>query len=108
LIAQSAAASPAKTEEHVLNSWVISEQPGNKRASHCGRGTEIEDIDMDRHGKHRSGKPRNDSERRDDKLDDALERGLERGLEETFPASDPVSVVQPPPSARDKREARKR
>ena len=106
------------------NSWVISEQPGdaasgkrtglsgkqtspsgfNKRASHCGRGTEIEDIDMDRHGKHRSGKPRNDSERQDDKLDDALERGLE----ETFPASDPVSVVQPPPSARDKREARKR
>jgi hypothetical protein len=29
-------------------------------------------------------------------------------LEESFPASDPVSVVQPPPSARDKHEARKR
>ena len=34
-------------------------------------------------------------------LDDALERGLE----DTFPASDPVSVVQPPPSPRDKHEA---
>ena len=59
---------------------------------------------MDRDGKHRSGKLRNDRERQDDKLDEALERGLE----ETFPASDPVSVVQPPPSPRDKREARKR
>jgi hypothetical protein len=67
-------------------------------------GLEIEDTDMDRERKRRSGKQRDDRERQDDKLDDALERGLE----ETFPASDPVSVVQPPPSARDKHEARKR
>jgi hypothetical protein len=59
---------------------------------------------MDGHGKHRSGKQREDRERQDERLDDALERGLE----ETFPASDPVSVVQPPPSARDKHEVRKR
>jgi hypothetical protein len=59
---------------------------------------------MDRQSKHRSGKQREQSERQNEKLDDALERGLE----ETFPASDPVSVVQPPPSARDKREVRKR
>jgi len=76
----------------------------NKRPAIAAGVTEIEDIDMDRDGKHRSGKPRNDRERQDDRLDDALERGLE----ETFPASDAVSVVQPPPSARDKREARKR
>ena len=32
----------------------------------------------------------------------ALEEALDLGLEETFPGSDPVSVTQPPPSARDK------
>jgi hypothetical protein len=64
----------------------------------------IEDTDMDRNRKQRGGRQRDDGERQRDKLDDALERGLE----ETFPASDPVSVVQPPPSARDKNEARKR
>ena len=30
-----------------------------------------------------------------------LERALEEGLEETFPASDPVNVTQPPPSRGD-------
>jgi hypothetical protein len=59
---------------------------------------------MDGHGKHRSGKQHEHRERQDERLDDALERGLE----ETFPASDPVSVVQPPPSARDKHEVRNR
>ena len=41
---------------------------------------------------------------REDKrrLDDALEEGLE----ETFPASDPVNVVQPPPSRADRRVRR--
>jgi cell division protein FtsN len=29
----------------------------------------------------------------------ARERALERGLEETFPASDPVAVLQPSPAA---------
>ena len=70
----------------------------------CGRGAEIEDPDMDRNRKQRRGKQRDDGERQRDKLDDALDRGLE----ETFPASDPVSVVQPQPSARDKNEAHKR
>ncbi len=58
---------------------------------------------MDRGAKQSRGKRREDGERQNEKLDDALERGLE----ETFPASDPVSVVQPPPSARDKYEVRK-
>jgi len=30
-----------------------------------------------------------------------LEQALEEGLEETFPGSDPVNVVQPPPSKAD-------
>jgi hypothetical protein len=42
---------------------------------------------------------------REDKrrLDDALEEGLE----ETFPASDPVNVTQPPPSRADRRIKRR-
>jgi len=54
--------------------------------------------DTGRRGKHQQ--PRDE---KDKKLDEALERGLE----ETFPASDPVSVVQPSPSPRDKYEATK-
>jgi hypothetical protein len=34
---------------------------------------------------------------------DTLEDKLDEGLEETFPASDPVSAVQPSPSPFDKR-----
>jgi hypothetical protein len=30
-----------------------------------------------------------------------LDQALEEGLKETFPASDPVSVTQPPPSKAD-------
>ena len=63
------------------------------------KGRRIKDA-----GKHRGGKQRENGERLHEKLDDALERGLE----ETFPASDPVSVVQPPPSARDKHEVQQR
>jgi hypothetical protein len=36
-----------------------------------------------------------------------LEEALEEGLEETFPASDPVSVTQPPPSKEDHHVKRK-
>jgi hypothetical protein len=67
------------------------------------KGRRNKDAKMDRHGKHRGGKQREDGERQNERLDDALERGLE----ETFPASDPVSVIQPPPSARDRHEVRK-
>jgi hypothetical protein len=42
-----------------------------------------------------------DAEKR--KLDEALEEGLE----ETFPASDPVNVTQPPPSKADHHVKRK-
>jgi len=30
-----------------------------------------------------------------------LDQALEEGLEETFPGSDPVNVIQPPPSKQD-------
>jgi hypothetical protein len=32
-----------------------------------------------------------------------LERSLEEGLEDSFPASDPINVTQPPQSVEDKR-----
>ncbi len=54
--------------------------------------------------KDRDGKRRDRDARRQERLDDALERGLE----DTFPGSDPVSVIQPPPSVYDKHEAQKR
>ena len=36
-----------------------------------------------------------------------LEQALEEGLEETFPASDPVNVIQPAPSKKDLHVKRK-
>ena len=36
-----------------------------------------------------------------------LEAALDEGLEETFPASDPVNVTQPPPSKGDRHVERK-
>lgn len=43
------------------------------------------------------------SEIHKDKLDDALNKGLE----ESFPASDPVNLTQPPPSRHDEDIKRK-
>ena len=40
--------------------------------------------------------------RREEKHKQAFDRSLDRGLEDSFPASDPVAVTQPAPSARDK------
>jgi hypothetical protein len=45
-----------------------------------------------------SGPPRS-RERLENEKRRARERALERGLEETFPASDPVAVLQPSPAA---------
>ena len=63
--------------------------------------------------KHRGGKARapderKSEERKNERLNERLDDALERGLEDTFPGSDPVSVVQPPPSARDKHEVQRR
>ena len=49
----------------------------------------------------RSDKNSKDAEKR--RLDEALDEGLE----ETFPASDPVNVTQPPPSKEDLHVKRK-
>lgn len=56
--------------------------------------TGYDDVEDEADGKRRRGQ----DARRKKKLDDALDRGLE----DTFPASDPVSVTQPPPSPYDK------
>ncbi len=58
---------------------------------------------FERDGKTRDGKRRAREERRE-RLDDALEQGLE----DSFPGSDPVSVIQPPASPYDKNEAKRR
>lgn len=57
-------------------------------------------------GDHKAGDQSKDekgSKVHKDKLDDALNKGLE----ESFPASDPVSVTQPPPSKHDEDIKRK-
>jgi hypothetical protein len=59
---------------------------------------------MARGVKDRGGKRRGQDVQHKERLDDALERGLE----DTFPGSDPVSVIQPPPSLRDKYETQGR
>jgi hypothetical protein len=33
-----------------------------------------------------------------------LEDALEKGLEDSFPASDPINVTQPPPSKKDRED----
>ena len=70
-------------------------------------GTSMEDVTHksgthpgtahDSHGAEEGKAAR--AEKRKKSLDDKLEQGLE----ETFPGSDPVSITQPPPNARDKR-----
>jgi hypothetical protein len=55
------------------------------------------DSDFEHDNLDRDGKRRREAARKE-KLDDALDRGLE----DTFPASDPVSVTQPPSNPHDK------
>jgi hypothetical protein len=73
----------------IMDGW-NKNRPSRPQASDPGRGKP--------HGRD------DGSDERRGRLDEALERGLE----DTFPASDPVSVTQPPPSARDKNEAKSR
>jgi hypothetical protein len=70
--------------------------------SNKGRSRQPEAGRFERDAKDHDGKRRSQDERRE-RLDDALERGLE----DTFPASDPVSVIQPPGSVYDKNDAKK-
>jgi hypothetical protein len=48
----------------------------------------------------------NQSKATDAKEKRRLDQALERGLEDSFPASDPVNVTQPPPSRDDLKEKR--
>jgi hypothetical protein len=52
-------------------------------------------VNIEEAGQKRSESP---AERRQ-----RLEKSLESGLEDTFPASDAINIVQPPPSALDQR-----
>jgi hypothetical protein len=45
-----------------------------------------------------------EEEREDALRQHRLEKSLEEGLRDSFPASDPINVTQPPPSVQDKRE----
>jgi len=72
--------------------------------SHRNRPPQPDHGGFERHAKDRDAGRREQDERRRKKLDDALELGLE----ETFPGSDPVSITQPPHSACDKLETRRR
>jgi len=54
--------------------------------------TAMEDEDLDEKRKREEAAKRQ-----------RLERSLEEGLENTFPASDPINVTQPPPTVEDKR-----
>jgi hypothetical protein len=54
----------------------------------------FERDEADRNAKRRREQDAAHKEKLDDKLDEALE--------ETFPASDPVSITQPPPSWHDR------
>ena len=50
-----------------------------------------------------AGKKCGESESEKEKKE-RLDKALDEGLEETFPGSDPVNVVQPPHSRKDKDE----
>ena len=57
--------------------------------------------------------PDDDDDEPEDRRADAKERerldqALERGLEDSFPASDPINVTQPPPTVADRRDKRSR
>ena len=67
-------------------------------------GLRIRSLQPDHAGSGRKGGKSEAEAKRHEKLDNALERGLE----DTFPGSDPVAVTQPPHSARDQLDSRKR
>jgi hypothetical protein len=63
------------------------------------------DAGRDEQGRHdKSNAKREQAETRKEKLDEALDVALE----ESFPASDPISIAQPPQSVYDKHDRQKR
>jgi hypothetical protein len=61
------------------------------------RSLQFDHADLGQSERHRPGK-----REREAKNKKALDDMLETGLEESFPASDPVAVTQPPHSPQDK------
>ena len=61
--------------------------------NHAGMGDKVLDDDV-----LEEDRPDKQAERRRH-----LEKSLEQGLEDSFPASDPINVTQPPPSKGDKK-----
>jgi hypothetical protein len=49
-------------------------------------------------GDEKARRDRDEAQRR------RLEKSLEAGLEDSFPASDPINVTQPPPTVGDKKK----
>ena len=73
---------------------------GQRRRQSMDRYRSFRMDDMDDEALDDERKPRRDV---DLERKTRLDRALDLGLEETFPASDPVSVTQPPPSPYDRR-----
>jgi hypothetical protein len=61
---------------------------------------------MDSTDKHAQKSRKQKEEDCAEKEERRLERALEEGLEDSFPASDPINVTQPPPSRQDRRDKR--
>jgi hypothetical protein len=116
LIAQSARRGPVRLSPRNARFGQELPQRAACIARHPAAHTEHE-IMMDEWNRNRSLPPDHDAPERDTKSRDARKReqdekrkehlddALDQGLEDSFPGSDPVSITQPPPSARDKRES---
>jgi hypothetical protein len=62
--------------------------------------TEMEnEVSQAKRKREETEKEREDALRRN-----RLEKSLEEGLKDSFPASDPINVTQPPPTVQDRRE----
>jgi hypothetical protein len=57
---------------------------------------------MDEHQEKLRDRSDDAPKHQDEKKKKKLDEKLDEGLEETFPASDPVNLTQPPPSTRDR------
>ena len=58
----------------------------------------VAEHELDKAGRDRDRHDREEARKR------RLERSLEQGLEDSFPASDPINVTQPPPTVGDRKK----
>jgi hypothetical protein len=58
--------------------------------------------------RHRTASKDHVENTQDEDTSERLERSLDEALEDSFPASDPINVVQPPPTSSDKLHRRRR